>query len=389
MSRSTTWKDPRMPEQAVLVALHPPGTPISYVEETMNELSRLAETAGATVSDQVVQRGARPDPATLIGRGKAMGIAQFCRGRGIGLLVVDAELSPAQVRNLEALTDLKVVDRTELIMDIFAQRARTREGKLQVELAQLRYLLPKLVGMGPSLSRLGGGIGTRGPGEMKLEVDRRRIRDRIRRLEKSLQKVRASREQQRGRRKQREIPLAALVGYTNAGKSSLLNRLTGSSVLVEDKLFATLDPTIRRLRVRGRSEILISDTVGFLRRLPHQLVAAFMATLEEVREASLLVHVVDAAHSDRDRQIESVDQVLEELGVGDRPRLLVWNKIDRVGAAERQRLREREPESILVSARTGEGIDQLLEALEKRLVSPVSRASPLRQGADLEVPTRT
>ena len=300
-------------EQAILVGMESPEVTPEETASSLEELARLADTAGADVLLQLTQRRGRPDAATFLGRGKAEELASFCRSLGAGLVIFDRELSAAQARNLESVTGVRIIDRTQLILDIFARRARTREGKLQVELAQLNYLLPRLVGRGTELSRLGGGIGTRGPGETKLEVDRRRIRKRIAELNEAIRDVQKHRELLRRSRKEIPVPLAALVGYTNAGKSTILKKLTGAQVLVEDKLFATLDPTTRRVVLPNNEVVLLTDTVGFIRNLPHHLVAAFRATLEEVVEADLLLHVVDASHPDLEGQMEAVERVLESL----------------------------------------------------------------------------
>ena len=303
-------------------------------EDSLEELKQLADTAGAVVVNRFIQRRAKPDPAFFIGKGKVQELALYAQQENIDLCIFDDELTPVQQRNLELSLGVKIIDRTALILDIFAQRAHSREGKLQVELAQMRYRLPRLSGKGTELSRLGGGIGTRGPGETKLEVDRRRVRTRINDIEKELALVLQQRQQQRQRRKDNEVPLIALVGYTNAGKSTLLNALTDAGVLAENKLFATLDPTTRSVTLPDGETILFSDTVGFIQKLPHQLVAAFRATLEEVVEADLLLHVVDASHSQREAQEQAVYEVLKELKVAEKPMLLVFNKADRMEAGE-------------------------------------------------------
>jgi GTP-binding protein HflX len=334
-------------------------------EETaysLEELGRLADTAGADVLLELTQRRGRPDAATFLGRGKAEELADCCRSLGAGLVIFDRELSAAQARNLENITGVRVIDRTQLILDIFARRARTREGKLQVELAQLNYLLPRLIGRGTELSRLGGGIGTRGPGETRLEVDRRRIRRRIAELDKAIGDVRKHRELLRRSRKEIPVPLAALVGYTNAGKSTILKKLTGARVLVEDKLFATLDPTTRRVVLPNNEVILLTDTVGFIRNLPHHLVAAFRATLEEVVEADLLLHIVDASHPDLEGQIEAVNQVLESLDSGSKPCIIVYNKTDLVPDFQTPLKTNNQP-AVAVSALDGRGLDEMLAAV--------------------------
>lgn len=319
------------------------------------ELKSLAESSGCAVVGRMTQNRSKPDPATYIGRGKVDELKECCESNDASIVIFDGELSPAQVRNLEERLDLRVVDRTQVILDIFALRARSKEGKMQVELAQLKYLLPRLIGRGVELSRLGGGIGTRGPGETKLETDRRRIRKRIGDLEAGLEIVRSQRSILRRRRESEGVPLLALVGYTNAGKSTLLNALTGAEVLTEDKLFATLDPTARRLILPGNETVVLTDTVGFIQRLPHHLVAAFRATLEEVVAANYILHVIDLSHSAWEAQVASVEQVLKSLGILDKPRLEVFNKADLL------ELQGVEPPSglLCVSAVTGRGLDDL------------------------------
>jgi GTP-binding protein HflX len=351
-------------EKAVLVGVGLGDTTQEEVRESLAELGRLAATAGAEVAGTVVQRRPRPDPAHFVGRGKAEELAALCRATGAKLLILDQDLSPAQARNLENATGVRVLDRTQIILDIFASRARTREGKLQVELAQLNYLLPRLTGRGAELSRLGGGIGTRGPGETKLETDRRRIRQRIADLQREIAEVRRHRQLLRRARQTVPVPLVALVGYTNAGKSSLLNALTGAGVFVEDRLFATLDPTSRQLRLPTNEVVVLTDTVGFIRHLPHHLVAAFRATLEEVVEADLLLHVVDLSHPAHRSHIRAVDGVLEELGAVGKPRLMVFNKADLVASGEPELLGRND---LAVSAVTGTGLDALRAAVANAL----------------------
>ena len=330
----------------------------------MAELARLADTAGAVVVGQFVQRKEKPDAVLFLGKGKVNEIAMEAQNRDATLLIADDELTPSQQRNLEQALGLKVIDRTALILDIFAQRARSSEGKMQVELAQLRYNLPRLGGQGLALSRLGGGIGTRGPGETKLEVDRRRIRSRIHDIEQQIDRLRQSRALHRKGRKEAKIPLVALVGYTNAGKSTLLNKLTDANVMAEDKLFATLDPTTRRLTLPSGQEILLTDTVGFIQKLPHTLVTAFRATLEEVQEADLLLHVVDASDADCERQIESVVHVLSELHAETKPTLYVWNKMDRLADDAQTKAFLHDREGVCIAAQTGANLDALMQRIE-------------------------
>jgi len=355
-------------ERALLVALKLPGTTDYQIEDLLDELSLLVRTAGGEEVGRIIQERSQPTPGYFIGRGKAEEIRGFCQEAGIDLVVFDDDLTPGQQWHLEQIIQRKVIDRTALILDIFAQRARTREGKLQVELAQLEYLLPRLRGKGLILSRLGGGIGTRGPGETQLEVDRRRIRQRIAKIKKELEEVRRHRRLSRERRHSIPLPIIALVGYTNAGKSTLLNALTRASVLVEDKLFATLDPTTRRVVLPNRQVILLSDTVGFIRKLPHQLVAAFKATLEELASADILVHVVDAAHPDVEEQVAAVKQILKELGLEHKPTITVLNKIDKLGNPHLLRCLERIIGSdVSISALEGRHLDTLLARFAEHL----------------------
>ncbi len=319
----------RGPETAFLVGVALHRQPRWEAEDSLAELEQLARAAGARVAGAVLQERDRLDPRYLIGKGKAEEVRGRCGGADV--VILDEELSGSQQRNLEQLLGRRVVDRTGLILDIFAQRAQTREGKLQVELAQLDYLLPRLAGAWTHLERLGGGIGTRGPGETQLESDRRRIKTRMAKIRKDLEQVRRHRALLRRPRRKVPFPVVALVGYTNAGKSSIMNALTRAGVAVRDQLFATLDPTLRRLTLPGERVVLLSDTVGFIRKIPHQLVAAFQATLEEVQEAELLLHVVDISHPHADLQQAAVEAVLGELGLADRPTILVYNKIDRLG----------------------------------------------------------
>src|ERR1700752_1489118 len=315
-------------------------------EHSLDELAGLASAAGATVVLRVLQDRPKPDPATFLGRGKVAALAASCDELSADVVIFDNELSPAQLRNLEAALDRKVVDRTQLILDIFARRARTREGKLQVELAQLKYLLPRLVGSSTALSRLGGGLGTRGPGETKLETDRRRIRVRIQSIQREIDQVRQRRSQLRERRHKQSVPTVALVGYTNAGKTTLFNRLTAEAATASDALFVTLDPIVRRARLPDNRELLVSDTVGFIDRLPHALVAAFGATLEEVAEADLVLHVIDASAADRIRRMAAVRQVLEEVGATEVPVVEVYNKCAQLSRDERRRLQEQDAAAV-------------------------------------------
>ena len=336
-------------------------------ETSLEELALLADTAGADVVARELQRRSAPDPATYIGSGKAEELRAIGEALDIDVVVFDDELSPAQQRNLEKIFSVDVVDRVALILDIFAQHATSQEGSVQVELAQLRYRLPRLRGRGLQLSQQGAGIGTRGPGETQLEVDRRRLLRRMQKLERDLRDLGATRATQRKARARRDLRQVALVGYTNAGKSTLLNRLTRADVLVEDQLFSTLDPTVRRLVLPGGAVVLCSDTVGFVRRLPHELVEAFRSTLEEVAHADLLLHVVDAGASDSVERIAAVETVLASIGADDLPVLLVWNKVDRADPETVAELCAAFPGSVAVSGATGAGIPALLAAIGDRL----------------------
>jgi len=353
-------------ETAVLVAAKLPGDSMAQVEDSLSELERLADSAGAEVIDQVIQERKGKDPRLYIGEGKALELRAAYRDR-VNVVIFNGDLSGSQQRNLEEMLELKVLDRTGLILDIFAQRAHTREGMAQVELAQLEYLLSRLVGASPSLSRLGGGIGTRGPGETQLESDRRRMRRRMSHIRKGLERVRRSREIMRRNRQKRGLPIVCLVGYTNAGKSTLFNALTRANAVVGDRLFATLDPTVRRMRLSGGQIALLFDTVGFIRKLPHQLIHAFRATLEELLNADLLLHVVDASHPKREEQIRAVDEVLGEIGAAHKPILLVYNKVDRLNGQERLLSSNSQREKVGVSALTGEGIENLRGLLHSYL----------------------
>jgi GTP-binding protein HflX len=330
---------------------------------SLEELAGLAHAAGATVAFTTLQERRAPDPATFIGKGKVQSLAAACAEADVDVVIVDNELTPSQLRHLTDELDCKVVDRTQLILDIFARRARTREGRRQVELAQLKYLLPRLAGSGTALSRLGGGIGTRGPGETKLETDRRRIRTRIEALQREIDQVRQRRAQIRDRRQKAAVPTVALVGYTNAGKTTLFNRLAREEAVASDALFVTLDPLTRVVRLPGAGEVLLTDTVGFIDRLPHARVAAFRATLEEVAEADVLLHVVDASQPERERQTAAVTRVLAEVGAAAVGAVEVYNKIDVLPAGERDALRARHPDAVLVSARSGTGVADLLARL--------------------------
>ena len=363
-------------ERVVLVSVWTSGTQ-EDADNAMAELKLLAETAGSEVLEALVQRRSQPDPATYIGRGKVEEVADVVRATGADTVICDGELQPAQLRNLEDRIKVKVVDRTALILDIFASHAKSAEGKAQVELAQLQYLKQRLRGWGGNLSRQAGGraaggagIGGRGPGETKLETDRRRIHHRIAQLRRRLREMDVTREGKRSERRRNRVPSVAIVGYTNAGKSSLLNRLTGAGVLVEDALFATLDPTTRRTETRDGRVFTLTDTVGFVRHLPHDLVEAFRSTLEESTTADLLLHVVDASDPDPEGQIAAVRQVLAEIGASDVPELLVCNKADRADATTLLALRAGHPGCVVVSARTGHGLEELADAVEARLPNP-------------------
>lgn len=355
------------PERAVLVALDRTG---DDVDGALAELASLAETAGAQPVAQVVQRRARPDPATYLGRGKLTEVLRATEAQAADLVLIDQELTPAQQRTLERELGVKVLDRTALVLDIFARRARSREGRLQVELAQMNYLLPRLAGRGVWLSRLGGGIGTRGPGETKLEVDRRRIRERITDLKQEINAIARRRARQRGPREIAGIPQVALVGYTNAGKSTLLNALTGADAFVEDRLFATLDPMVRRIVLPNHRSIVLADTVGFIQRLPTQLVAAFRGTLEEVTAADLLVHVVDASHPGWRAQANVVRNVLKDIGAGDHPVVMAFNKVDLLDAEQIQHLIDDHPDAVVISAERRVRLGPLLQAIAQRLPEP-------------------
>ena len=360
----------RTQERALLIGLERQGVSKWELRDSLEELRELASSAGAKVVDTVTQKLPKPTAPYYIGRGKAESIKDSCQNQQVTSVIFNDELSPAQGRNLENLFARKVVDRTQLILDIFAQRARSREGRLQIELAQLQYLLPRLTRMWHHLSRQTGGIGTRGPGETQLEVDRRRVQERIARLERELEAVRKTRAIQREGRKRHQWPVAAVVGYTNAGKSTLLNLLTGADVVAEDKLFATLDPTTRSFVLPNKQRVLLTDTVGFLRKLPHTLIESFKATLEEVSEADLLIHIADLSHPRVDEQMEAVDGVIKELDAYGKQTLIVFNKIDNLPNRElADSYLNRFPGSVAISARTGEGLNRLVQALEDALSS--------------------
>jgi GTP-binding protein HflX len=364
-----------LPERAALVGLLSPQMQASDPEHALDELAGLAESAGAIVVLRLLQERPKPDPATFLGSGKVEMLAAACGEARVDVVIFDNELTPAQLRNLEDRLQVKVVDRTQLILDIFARRARTREGKLQVELAQLHYLMPRLVGAGTALSRLGGGIGTRGPGETKLETDRRRIRHRIATVSRDIEEVRRRRGQLRERRHKAAIPTVALVGYTNAGKTTLFNALTGQDARASDALFVTLDPLVRRVKLPDTRQLLISDTVGFIERLPYQIVAAFRATLEEAAESDLLLHVIDAAATERERHIETVRSVLMEIGASRVPAMEVFNKTDLLEQGELKRLRALHPAGFCISALHGEGRSELLDAIASRLALDTARVT--------------
>lgn len=360
-----------MSERAILIGMEwGRNDSLWTVDDSLEELKQLADTAGAAVIKKFIQKRSKPDPAFFIGRGKVQELALYAQQENIDLCIFDDELSPAQQRNIESVMGIRILDRTALILDIFAQRARTNEGKLQVELAQLQYTLPRIMGKGLMLSRLGGGIGTRGPGETKLEVDRRRIRDRIAFIKEQIEKVKAVRSLHRSKRKKNNVFEVSLVGYTNAGKSTLLNTLTNSDIYAKDQLFATLDPTTRQLTLPNKQEIIITDTVGFIQRLPHQLIAAFRSTLEVVTEADLLVHVIDVSHELYKEQAAAVHEVLKEIGAETKPVITVYNKIDKLPPdsklADRLALEE---DTVCISAAKKLNLETLQQMIEKHLKS--------------------
>ena len=361
-------------ERVVLAGVWTSGT-VRDADRSLAELALLAETAGSLVLDGVIQRRDSPDPATYLGSGKTQELRDIVVASGADTVICDGELTPGQLRKLEEILKVKVVDRTWLILDIFAQHARSREGKAQVSLAQMQYLLPRLRGWGESLSRQAGGraggqtggVGTRGPGETKIETDRRRIRTMMSKLRRELKEMEKSRTTQRAARHRAGVPAVAIAGYTNAGKSSLLNRLTGAGVLVENALFATLDPTVRKTKTPGGREFTLADTVGFVRHLPHQLIEAFRSTLEEVKNADLILHIVDGSDDAPEEQMAAVREVLNEIGAGGVPELIVINKSDIADPDRVTTLLRREPHAVVISAMTGEGIDELLLAIEADL----------------------
>lgn len=364
-------------ERVVLAGLWSDGT-MADAENSLRELAALAETAGSEVLDGLVQRRAKPDPATYLGQGKAQELKDIVHATGADTVIVDGELAPSQRRTLEEVVRVKVIDRTALILDIFAQHASSREGRAQVELAQMEYLLPRLRGWGESMSRqaggrvgtAGGGIGSRGPGETKMELDRRKIRTRMAKLRREIAAMAPARETKRANRKRNNVPSVAIAGYTNAGKSSLLNRLTDAGVLVENALFATLDPTVRKTETSDGLGYTLVDTVGFVRSLPTQLVEAFRSTLEEVADADLILHIVDASHPDPEGQIQAVRTVFGEVGALQIPEIIILNKADIADPFVVEKLRQREPRTVVVSARTGQGIPELLEAISDGIPHP-------------------
>lgn len=356
-------------EKVVLVGVWTEGTSTD-ADNSIKELAALAETAGSTVMDALIQRRDKPDAATFIGSGKVKEVRQAVVATGADTVVCDGELSPAQLRTLEQKVKVKVIDRTALILDIFAQHAKSREGKAQVELAQMSYMLPRLRGWGESLSRQAGGIGGRGPGETKIETDRRRINDKMAKLRREIKEMKISRDTKRSERRKKNIPSVAIAGYTNAGKSSLLNRLTGAGVLVENALFATLDPTVRKTESADGRVYTLVDTVGFVRHLPHQLVEAFKSTLEEVSEADLIVHVVDGSHPDPFEQLRAVREVINEIGGGEIMEIIAVNKADVASPEVLMEILRKESNAYAISARTGYGIENLIRAVEAALPKP-------------------
>jgi len=378
MARARHVRDRRdQRDRAILVSVTT-GT-VTSAQESLEELRELARSSDVVVLDSIVQRRQKLDPRSLVGRGKLDEL--IIRGLQLGadVIIFDQNLSSAQVRTINEATDLKIIDRTQLILDIFAQRAQSREGKIQVELAQLKYMLPRLTGSGTEMSRLMGGIGGRGPGETKLEVDRRRVRDRIHHLEKQIEQIRTSRRVQRARRQRRDVPIISIVGYTNAGKSTLLNALTESSVTAEDRMFATLDPTSRRLRLPRDQEVIINDTVGFIKDLPPDLITAFRATLEEMESSDVLVHLIDASSPQLDNHIASVHELLEDLKLSEIPRLLVFNKVDLLDEDEIANLR-RTYKAVTISALDRESLAPMLDRIGDLLDSSVAARTSLHEG---------
>jgi GTP-binding protein HflX len=353
-------------------------------ENSLRELAALSETAGSEVLDGLLQRRVKPDPATYLGKGKAEELRQLVVETGADTVIADTELAPSQRRNLEDVVKVKVIDRTAVILDIFAQHAKSREGKAQVELAQLQYLLPRLRGWGESMSRQAGGqaaggvgMGSRGPGETKIELDRRRINTRIQKLRKQIEEMKPARDAKRWQRTKNQVPAVSIAGYTNAGKSSLLNRITKAGVLVENSLFATLDPTVRQAQTEDGRDYTLADTVGFVRNLPHQLVEAFRSTFEEIAASDLIVHVVDASHPDPEGQLATVREVIADVEAKNIDELVVFNKADLADDFTRMKLRDLAPDALFVSARTGEGIEELLAEIAKRIPSPDVRVRAL------------
>ena len=363
-------------ERVVLVGVWTEGSS-KDAENSMAELAALAETAGSTVLEALIQRRDKPDAATFIGSGKVSELKGIVKSTGADTVICDGELSPGQLRNLEDKVKVKVVDRTALILDIFAQHAKSREGKAQVELAQMNYMLPRLRGWGDSLSRQAGGIGGRGPGETKIEVDRRRIRDRMAKLRREITDMKVARDTKRQERRRNSIPSVAIAGYTNAGKSSLLNRITNAGVLVQDALFATLDPTVRRTQTAEGRVYTLVDTVGFVRHLPHELIDAFRSTLEEVSGADLIVHVVDGSHEDPASQIAAVREVIREIGGAKVPEIIALNKVDIADSEVVRNLQRDESEVVPISVHTGFGIEELIERIERALPRPKVELSVL------------
>jgi GTP-binding protein HflX len=369
-------------ERVVLVGVWMEGTS-EDAQNSMLELAELAQTAGSQVLDGVIQRRDKADPATFIGSGKVEQLREIVVRTGADTVICDGELSPAQLRTLEQKVKVKVIDRTALILDIFAQHAKSREGKAQVELAQMTYLLPRLRGWGDALSRQAGGIGGRGPGETKIETDRRRINDKMAKLRREIKEMKTSRDTKRQERKKNSIPSVSIAGYTNAGKSSLMNRLTNAGVLVENALFATLDPTTRKTQTADGRLYTLSDTVGFVRHLPHQLIEAFKSTLEEVEDSDLIVHVVDASHPDPREQIRAVHEVINDINAGDVPEIIAFNKSDLADPEVMRDLIREYPNSFAISARTGAGVATLISAIESELPKPdveISVLIPFNRG---------